>query len=107
MRQLYVAIAIPKMSYAADVWYTHPHKANESSKKRTGSIKFIQKLQSVQQRATIAMLGAMQTTAGDVLNAHAHLPPPFALPYDAKPLRQAASHAAKLTPLIQTFPASC
>ena len=79
MQQLYVAIAIPKMSYAVDVWYTHPHKANESLKKRTGSIKFIQKLQSVQRRATIAMLGAMRTTASDVLNAHAYLPPPHLL----------------------------
>ena len=67
------------MSYMADVWYTLPHKVNESSKKRMGSIKFMQKLQSVQRQATIAMLGAMRTTAGDVLNAHAFLPPPHLL----------------------------
>jgi len=79
MRQLYTAIAIPKMSYAAEVWYTLPHKANESSKKRTGAVKFTQKLTSAQRRATITMLGAMRTTAGDVLNAHAYLPPPHLL----------------------------
>ena len=79
MRQLYVAIAIPKMSYAADVWFTLPHKTSKSSKKRTGSVKFTQKLQSAQRRAVITMLGAMRTTAGDVLNAHAHLPPPHLL----------------------------
>jgi hypothetical protein len=61
MRQLYVSIAIPKMSYAADVWYTLPHKTNELSKKRTGSIKFTHKLQSAQRRATISMLGAMRS----------------------------------------------
>ena len=79
MQQLYIGITIPKMSYAADVWYTLPHKANESSKKRTGSIKFMQKLQSVQHQATITMLGVMHTTAGDILNTHAFLPPPHLL----------------------------
>ena len=79
MRQLYIAIAIPKMSYAAEVWYTLPHKANETSSKRMGSVKFTQKLQSAQRRAVITMLGAMRTTAGDVLNAHAFLPPPHFL----------------------------
>lgn len=76
MRQLYISVAMPKISYAADVWYTLPHKKNESSKQRTGSIGFTQKLQSIQRRAAIAMLGAMRTTAGDVLNTHAYLPPP-------------------------------
>lgn len=79
MRQLYTAIAIPKMSYAAEVWFTLPHKANSTSKKRLGSVKFTQKLQSAQRRAVITMLGAMRTTAGDVLNAHAFLPPPHLL----------------------------
>jgi len=79
MRQLYISIAIPKMTYAAEVWYTLPHTANESSRKRMGSVKFTQKLLSAQRRATITMLGAMRTTAGDVLNAHAYLPPPHYL----------------------------
>ena len=79
MRQLYMAIAVPKMSYAADVWYTLPHKANETSKRRVGSVRFTQKLQSAQRRAVITMLGAMRSTAGDVLNAHAYLPPPHLL----------------------------
>ena len=76
MRQLYLSIAIPRMSYAAEVWFTLPHKRNEQSKNRSGSVKFVTKLISAQRRAVITMLGAMRTTAGDVLNAHAHLPPP-------------------------------
>jgi len=48
MRQLYVAIAIPKMTYAADVWYTLPHKTNELSKNRTGSVKLTNRIQSAQ-----------------------------------------------------------
>jgi len=79
MRQLYIAVALPRMTYAAEVWYTIPHKANETSRKRMGSVKFTQKLLSAQRRATITMLGAMRTTAGDVLNAHAYLPPPHFL----------------------------
>ena len=79
MRQLYVAIAIPKMTYAADVWYTLPHKANESSTNQTGSVRLTNKIQSAQRRAVISMLGAMRSTAGDVLNVHAQLPPPHLL----------------------------
>jgi len=79
MHQLYTAIAIPKMSYAAEVWLTLPHKANDLSRKQMGSVKFTQRLQSAQRRAAIAMLGAMSTMAGDVLNAHAFLPPPHLL----------------------------
>jgi len=75
MRQLYTSIAIPRMSYVAEVWFVMPHKHSASSKKRTGSVKFTQKLQSAQRRAVITMLGAMRTTAGDVLNAHAFIPP--------------------------------
>ena len=79
MRLLYTTIAIPKMAYAADVWYAPPHKTHNASTRRSGMIKFSRKLQSAQRRATISMLGAMRTTAGDVLNAHAYIPPPHLL----------------------------
>ena len=79
MRQLYVLIAILKMSYAANVWYTLLHKAAEMSKQWMGSITFTQKLQSAQHQATITMLGARCTTAGDILNTLAFLPPPHLL----------------------------
>ena len=48
MRQLYVSVVAPKMLYAADVWYTLLHKANEFSKRQRGSIKFMQKLHLAQ-----------------------------------------------------------
>lgn len=76
---LYTTIAIPKMSYAADVWYTPPHLPNANAKRRTGAIKLTQKLISEQRKAMITTLGAMRTTASDVLNAHAALPPPHIL----------------------------
>ena len=95
MRRLYTSIAIPRMSYAAEVWFVLPHKISESSKKRTGSIKFTQKLQSAQRRAVITMLGAMRTTAGDVLNTQAFLPPPHLL--FLKVLIRAASRLVSLS----------
>ena len=79
MRQLYTAIAVPRMSYAAEVWFTLPHKHGVAAKNRTGSVKFTNRLQSAQRKAVITMLGAMRTTAGDVLNTHAFTPPPHLL----------------------------
>ena len=79
MRQLYISVAIPKMSYAAEVWYIVPHLSTATAQKRTGAIKFTQKLISEQRRATITILGAMRTTAGDMLNTHAAIPPPHIL----------------------------
>ena len=97
------------MACAADVWYTLPHYPNEASKKCLGSVKFTGRLISAQPRATIIILGAMQTTAGDVLNVHAFLPPPHILflktlihsatqlvsPPGDHPLHKPALHALK------------
>ena len=79
MRQLYTAVAVPKITYAADVWFTLPHYSSPTAKNRTGSVKFIKRITSAQRSMTIAMLGAMRSTAGDVLNAHASLLPPHLL----------------------------
>ena len=79
MRQLYLAIAVLKIMYAAEVWYTLPHKPKESSLKRMGLVALTNRIQTAQQKAMIRMLGAMGTTAGDVLNAHSMVPPPHLL----------------------------
>ena len=79
MRQLYLTVAVPKMAYAAEVWYTLPHKTDPLHTKRTGSIPFTRSVQAAQRRAMINMLGAMRTTAGDMLNAYAFIPPPHLL----------------------------
>ena len=39
MRQLYCAVAIPKMTYAIDVWYTPVH-TREGNKRRSGLVGF-------------------------------------------------------------------
>ncbi|CCA76397.1 hypothetical protein PIIN_10390 [Serendipita indica DSM 11827] len=73
-RQLYQSVAIPRIQYAADIWFTPPHN-NARKTRRTGSVAIIKKLQSVQRKAAIGITGAMRTTAGDVLNTHINLPP--------------------------------
>ncbi|KAF5335307.1 hypothetical protein D9611_011657 [Ephemerocybe angulata] len=74
MRQLYKAVGIPKMTYAADVWYVPPQKP-VGGKKRVGSTDALRKLARVQRIAMIAITGAMGSTAGDVLDAHAGVEP--------------------------------
>lgn len=56
MRQLYLAVAVPKALYAADVWLTPPHK-KPGAKRKQGSIRACRRLESMQQLATIAIMG--------------------------------------------------
>ena len=77
MRLLYTTIAIPRLAYAAGVWYSPPHGTHNTGSRRSGMISLTNKLESVQRKATISILGAMRTTAGDILNAHAFLPHTF------------------------------
>ena len=72
-RRLYVAVAVPKMTYAADVWFT-PIR-NTGRGRLTGSIGFARRLATVQRQAAIKITGAMRTTAGDILDQHADLWP--------------------------------
>ena len=67
------------MAYAAEVWYAPPHRTHATASRRSGMITFSNKLQSIQRKAAINILGAMRTTAGDVLNTHTFLPPPHLL----------------------------
>lgn len=71
---LYRAIAVPKYTYAADVWFTPLHR-KEGQKRTTGSVNVVRKLTSIQRIATTAITGAMRTTATDTLEAHADIQP--------------------------------
>lgn len=66
MRRFFQSVAIPKMFYAADVWCIPGVK---------GTSKFINKLATIQRQAALAITGALRTTATDITNAHASLPP--------------------------------
>jgi ribonuclease HI len=73
IKRLYLAACVPKMLYAVDVWGAPLlGKANAERKKKCGGQ--LGKLERVQRQALI-MLGAMKTTATDILEAHANLLP--------------------------------
>ena len=74
MCQMYNAVAIPKLAYVADVWYT-PTCKKEGASRRSSSVGVANRLISIQRMATIAIMGAMHTTATDVLDLHAGLTP--------------------------------
>lgn len=72
--KLYNTVAITRICYASDLWYTPPLKRDEDSK-RQGSVKLTRQLESIQRMAAISIIGAMQTTAGDAAIVHAGLNP--------------------------------
>lgn len=74
MRKLYLSVAVPKMTYALDVWYDPPH-LKETASKRTGSVRALKELAKVQRIAALAITGALRTTPNDLLDAHAGLLP--------------------------------
>jgi hypothetical protein len=74
MRQLYLTVAIPKMTYGLDVWYTPPRLAIGKTR-RKGSVGALRELEKVQRIAALAINGALRSTAGDTLDAHANLMP--------------------------------
>ena len=77
MRQLYTAVAIPRMLYAADIFLppvaVDPQR--ERDRQRKGGQATLAKLSSIQRKAAILISGAMSTTAGDAAEIHAGLLP--------------------------------
>ncbi|KAG9227364.1 hypothetical protein CCMSSC00406_0004097 [Pleurotus cornucopiae] len=74
LQQLYLAVAIPKLTYALDVWYT-PVRLPEGKKRRVGSVQALKTLMKAQRVAALAISGAMRTTENNTLDIHAGLPP--------------------------------
>jgi ribonuclease HI len=74
MRQLYIAVALPKITYGLSTWYTPPHKPAGATK-NTGSVAALKTLQKVQRLATLAITGALRSTPTDLLDAHAGVLP--------------------------------
>ena len=70
MRQLFNAVAVPKMAYAADIWYT-PVSKRQGRTQLSGSVGITGKLVSLQRMATLAITGALCSTTTDVLDLHA------------------------------------
>jgi len=74
MRQLYQAVALPKMLYAADLWFSPSYRDGSDTLQR-GSIGVAKKLTSVQRIAALAITGALRSTATDLIETHANLLP--------------------------------
>src|SRR6266540_1730281 len=72
MRRLYLAVALPKIMYGIDTWYTPPHKTPGTTK-NAGSVSALRSLQKIQRVATIAITDALRTTPTDLIDAHAGL----------------------------------
>lgn len=98
MRQLYLSVAVPKLTYGLDVWYTPPAKL-EGAKKRTGSVSALKGMQKAQRVATLAITGALRTTPTDILDSHAGI-----LPLELLLLKSTHRAAIRLCTLPDTHP---
>ena len=74
MRQLYWAVALPKITYGIDIWYTPPTKPDGYTR-NTGSVGALRNLKKVQRIAALAITGALRTTPTDYVDAHAGILP--------------------------------
>jgi ribonuclease HI len=73
-KQLYNTVAVPRFTYGAEVWYTYLHKP-EGTNKTKGSVAVTNKLLSMQCKVAKAITGGLSSTAGDILDVHAHILP--------------------------------
>jgi len=74
MRQLYLAVALPKMTYGINVWYLPPRKPAGATKNKE-SVSVLKSLQKIQCIATLAINGGLCTTPMDLLDAHTGILP--------------------------------
>ncbi|CCO36793.1 hypothetical protein RSOLAG1IB_12164 [Rhizoctonia solani AG-1 IB] len=72
-RRLYLSIAVPRFSYAADIWYSPVTQSPGG--RRKGSAGFADRLARIQSNAARAILGAMRSTPVASLDAHLDLLP--------------------------------
>ncbi|QRV80550.1 Reverse transcriptase from transposon X-element protein [Ceratobasidium sp. AG-Ba] len=73
-RQLHQAAFLPKVTYAADVWWEHVRR-NESDTRDLGASGFTRRLQSIQRISALNITGALRTSPTDALDAHAGILP--------------------------------
>ena len=74
MRQLYLAVALPKITYGIDVWYTPPNKPIGSTRNK-GSVCALDNLQKAQRLATLAITGTLRSSPNDYVDIHASVLP--------------------------------
>jgi hypothetical protein len=74
MRQLYLAVALPKITYGINIWYTPPTKPAGYTK-NTGSAGALRNLQKAQRIATLAITGTLRSSPNDFVDIHAGVYP--------------------------------
>ena len=74
MRQLYLAVALPKITYGIDLWYTPPAKPVGRTR-NTGSVSALCSLQKAQKIASLAITGTLRTTPNNFIDVHAGIFP--------------------------------
>ena len=72
MHQLYIAVAIPKMTYTIDVWYTLPTK-QVGQRRSTGLVGVLHQMTKLQRLTSLGIEGSMKSTLTDLLDTHASL----------------------------------
>ncbi|QRV77059.1 Reverse transcriptase from transposon X-element protein [Ceratobasidium sp. AG-Ba] len=73
-RRLHQAVFLPKVTYAADVWWEHVRR-NEADTRDLGVAGFTRRLQSIQRISALNITGALRTSPTDALDAHAGILP--------------------------------
>jgi ribonuclease HI len=74
MRQLYLAVALPKITYGLDIWYTPPSKPAGQTK-NSGSVGTLRSLQKTQRLASTSITGTFRSAPTDLIDAHAGILP--------------------------------
>ncbi|KEP45734.1 putative reverse transcriptase from transposon X-element protein [Rhizoctonia solani 123E] len=93
-RRLYLSIAVPCFTYAADIWFM-PVSVTPG-KRKSGSVGFANRLARIQSTAARAILGAMKSTPVTSLDAHLDLLPMHLLMNEA--CQRAAIRLAAIPP---------
>ena len=72
MRQLYLAVALPKITYGIDTWFAPPNKQLGHTKK-SSSVTALHNLQKIQCTTALAITGMLRTSPNDLTNIHANI----------------------------------
>ncbi|KAJ7653535.1 hypothetical protein DFH06DRAFT_994305, partial [Mycena polygramma] len=75
IRQLYLAICMPRMFYGAEIWLAPVRQRVRGANRIRDGRATVKKLASVQLKAARMIVGGMVSSPGDMLDAHADLPP--------------------------------
>lgn len=75
MRRLYKSAAIPKYLYAAEIHLSDALHRSQQRNYKPSTSGPLYRLRQIHRQATLAITGALRTTATDILEHHADLPP--------------------------------